>query len=63
MTLFAFMTEYLVAIEDPVAAIPLGVCPHTLKITKKKKGAGSSKLLYITAMRTYSFDVTSTLES
>lgn len=30
-----FLTQYLVAVEDPVAAIPLGVRPHTLKITEK----------------------------
>lgn len=31
----AFWTQYLVAVEDPVAAILLGVRPHTLKITEK----------------------------
>lgn len=31
----ASLTQYLVAVEDPVAAIPLGVRPHTLKITEK----------------------------
>lgn len=30
-----FLTQYLVAVEDPVAAILLGVRPHTLKITEK----------------------------
>lgn len=31
----AFWDQYLVAVEDPVTAIPLGVRPHTLKITEK----------------------------
>lgn len=31
------MAPYLVAIEDPVAAVPPGVRPHTLKITERKE--------------------------
>lgn len=60
MTDFAFMTHYLVAIEDPVAAIPLSVRLHALKITEKIKDNGSSKLHHVSAMQA---DITCTLES
>lgn len=33
---FEVLTQYLVAVEDPVTAVLLGIRPHTLKVTGKK---------------------------
>lgn len=53
------MTQYLVAVEDPVAAVLLGVRPHALEITEKTNGG----VIRASPRRCYACRLTCTLES